>query len=45
MDRLNQLVVFTLDDQRYALHLPISSEYEYTETQKLMYLDHVSKSQ
>ena len=45
MDNLNQLVVFTLDDQRYALRLPISSEYEYTEIQKLMYLDHVSKLQ
>ena len=45
MKNLSQLVVFTLDDQRYALHLSASSEYEYTETQKLMYLDHVSKSQ
>jgi hypothetical protein len=45
MNNSNQLVVFTLDDQRYALRLSASSEYEYTETQKLMYLDNVSKLQ
>ena len=43
MKNLNQLVVFTLDDQRYALRLPISSEYEYTEIQKLMYLDQMKE--
>jgi len=43
MDNLNQLVVFTLDDQRYALRLSVSSEYEYTEIQKLMYLDQMKE--
>ena len=43
MKKLSQLVVFTLDDQRYALHLSASSEYEYTETQKLMYLDQMKE--
>jgi hypothetical protein len=43
MDNLNQLVVFTLDDQRYALHLSASSEHEYTEIQKLMYLDQMKE--
>jgi len=43
MDSLNQLVVFTLDDQRYALRLSVSSEHEYTEIQKLMYLDQMKE--